>query len=86
VCNPILLKFQAYPYQEFGSVKGRIEFISTAPSDSGYLAKVTLPGGLVTNYKKTIQYRTGLSMQADIITDKRRLLERFFSNFRSKLN
>jgi HlyD family secretion protein len=82
----VLLKFQAYPYQEFGSVKGRIEFISTVPSDSGYLAKVILPEGLVTNYKKAVQYRTGLSMQADIITDKRRLLERFFSSFRSKLN
>ena len=82
----VLLKFQAYPYQEFGSVKGRIEFISNAPSDSGYLAKVILSEGLVTNYKKRVLYRTGLSMQADIITDKRRLLERFFSSFRSKLN
>ncbi len=82
----VLLKFQAYPYQEFGSVNGRIEFISNIPSDSGYLTKLTLPKGLVTNYNKIIQYRTGLSMQADIITDKRRLLERFFSNFRSKLN
>ena len=82
----VLLKFQAYPYQEFGSVKGRIEFISNAPSDSGYLAKVTLPEGLVTNYKRVVQYRTGLSMQADIITDNKRLLERFFCSFRSKLN
>ncbi len=82
----VLLKFEAYPYQEFGSVKGRVEFISNAPSDSGYLAKIALPEGLETNYKKTLQYRTGLSMQAEIITDKRRLLERFFSNFRSKLN
>ena len=82
----VLLKFQAYPYQEFGRVKGKIEFISNAPSDSGYLAKVILPEGLITNYKKVIQYRTGLSMQADIITDKRRLLERLFSNLRNKLN
>jgi multidrug efflux pump subunit AcrA (membrane-fusion protein) len=82
----VLLKFEAYPYQEFGSVKGRIEFISNAPSDSGYLAKIILPEGLITNYKKTVLYRTGLSMQADIITDKRRLLQRFFSSFRSKLN
>jgi HlyD family secretion protein len=82
----VLLKFRAYPFQEFGSVKGKIEFISNAPSDSGYLAKLILPEGLITNYKKTIQYRTGLSMQADIITDNRRLLERFFSTFRSTLN
>lgn len=82
----VLLKFQAYPYPEFGGVEGTVEFISNAPSDSGYLAKIALPKGLVTNFQKNLQYRTGLSMQAEIITDKRRLLERFFSNFRSKLN
>lgn len=82
----VQLKFQAYPYQEFGSVKGSIDFISTAPSDSGYLAKISLPNGLVTNYKKQLHYHTGLSIQAAIITDKRRLLERFFSSFRSKMN
>lgn len=82
----VLLKFQAYPYQEFGSVKGKIDFISKAPSDSGYLAKVTLPEGLVTNYKKQVLYRTGLSAQVDIITDKRRLLERFFSSVRGRFN
>lgn len=82
----VLIKFQAYPYQEFGSVKGKIDFISKAPSDSGYLAKVVLPEGLVTNYKKQVLYRTGLSAQADIITDRRRLLERFFSSVRGRLN
>lgn len=82
----VLLKFRAYPFQEFGSVKGKVAFISNVPSDSGYLAKITLPEGLITNYKKIIQYRTGLSIQSDIITNNRRLLERFFSTFKSKLN
>lgn len=76
---------QAYA-MEFGSVKGKIGFIRNAPSDSGYLAKVTLQEGLVTNYKKQVLYRTGLSVQADIITDKRRLLERFFSSVRGRFN
>jgi hypothetical protein len=48
--------------------------------------KIILPERLITNYKKAVQYHTGLSMQSDIITDKRRLLERFFSSFRSKAN
>ena len=78
----VLLKFQAYPYQEFGSVKGKIEFINSIPTDSGYLAKVSLPQGLVTNYKKIIKYRTGLTVQADIITENMRMLQRLFYNFR----
>ena len=74
----VLLKFQAYPYEQYGSVFGKIEYISNSPTDSGYLAKVVLPNGLVTNYKKTLQRRNGLLAQADIITENMRLLERFY--------
>ena len=74
----VLLKFQAYPYEQYGSVFGKIEYISSSPSDSGYLAKVILPNGLMTNYKKTLQCSNGLFAQAEIITENRRLLERFY--------
>ena len=76
----VLLKFRAYPFEQYGSVAGKIDFISTTPSDSGYLAKVILPNGLITNYKKQLQCRTGLFAQADIITEDMRLLERFYYN------
>lgn len=78
----VLLKLQAYPYQEFGSVKGKIEFISAVPTDSGYFAKLSLPDGLNTNYKKSIQYRSGLMAQAEIITADLRLAERFLNTLR----
>jgi HlyD family secretion protein len=76
----VLLKFQAYPFEQFGSVKGEIESISTNPTDSGYLSKVILPDGLTTNYQKTLQYQNGLNAQADIVTENMRLLERFYYN------
>ncbi len=79
----VLLKFASYPAQEFGSVKGRIEYIKNIPSDSGYLAKVSLPDGLVTNYKKTILFTEGLMAKAEIITEKKRLSDRFMSGFRN---
>ena len=81
----VLLKFPAYPYSEFGSVKGRIAFISNMPTDSGYLAKIGLPEGLLTNYKKQIQYHSGLTVHADIVTAKMRLLERLFNNVRKQV-
>lgn len=81
-----LLRFPAYPHEEFGKVKGRISFISNISSDSGYLAKVVLPEGLVSNYNKTFAYRTGLSVDVDIVTKKRRLLDRFLSNIKAKIN
>ena len=81
----VLLKFQAYPYQQYGSVEGTIEHINTLPSDSGYLAKVILPKGLLTNYQKPLQYRHGLFAQAEIITENMRLLQRFYSNLTDQL-
>jgi len=80
------VKFLAYPYEEFGRVKGRIDFISSISTDSGYLARLTLPEGLTTNYKKAIQYRTGLTVRIDIITNKRRLLDRLLGNLTSKFD
>lgn len=76
----VLLKFQAYPYEQFGSVTGKIDFISSTPSDSGFLAKVILPAGLKTNYNKSLQYQHGLFASADIITKDMRLLELFYYN------
>lgn len=80
VGQKVLLKFAAYPFQEFGAVQGVIEFISRQPSDSGYAAKVALPNGLITNYKKSVQYREGLKAQGEIITKDTRLLQRFYYN------
>ncbi len=76
----VLLKFAAYPDAEFGSVVGKIDFISRIPTDSGYMAKVSLPNGLITNYKKQIQYRDGLTANGEIITENMRLMQRFYYN------
>lgn len=78
----VLLKFSSYPYQEYGAVTGKIEFISTIITDSGYLAKIILPNGLTTNYSKQLQFREGLSVQGEIITADMRLLQRFYNNAR----
>lgn len=76
----VLLRFQSYPFQEYGSVMGKIEFISHIPSKEGYLAKVVFMNGLTTTYNKQIQYRDGLLATAEIVTRDMRLLERFYFN------
>jgi HlyD family secretion protein len=81
----VQLRFDAYPYQEFGFVEGRLRYISKVPSDSGFLANIELPKGLVTNYKKEIQYRSGLQSQALIITRESSLIQRFYYNIRKNL-
>ena len=74
----VQLRFEAYPYQEFGAVEGELSYISRVPSDSGFLANIALPKGLITNYEKEIQYHSGLKSQAMIITRDTRILQRFY--------
>jgi HlyD family secretion protein len=82
----VLLRFASYPYQEYGSVMGKIEFISNRPNEKGYLAKASLDNALVTTYKKKIYYRDGLVADAEIITKDMRLLERFYYSFLGNVN
>lgn len=82
----VLLKFPSYPFQEFGALEGKIDFISRIPTDSGYNAKIILPAGLRTSYQKQIQYRDGLQAQAEIITKDMRLLQRFYYSIAKQAN
>lgn len=76
----VLLRFPSYPYAEFGSVPGHIEFISDIPTDSGYYARIRLERGLQTSYGKKLPYREGLLAEGRIITKEKRLLQHFISN------
>jgi multidrug efflux pump subunit AcrA (membrane-fusion protein) len=76
----VQLKLNSYPYEEYGSINGKIKFISNINTDSGYLAKVILPNGLNTSFGKQVQFREGLVAKGDIITQNMRLLQRFYYN------
>ncbi|HMJ48545.1 MAG TPA: HlyD family efflux transporter periplasmic adaptor subunit [Ferruginibacter sp.] len=78
----ILLKLPSYPFQEYGAIEGSLVFISHIATDSGYIAKVILPNGLRTNYKKQIQYRDGLIAQGEIITDDLQLSDRLMNSIK----
>lgn len=81
----VLIKFSGYPFQEYGSVEGKIEAVSTVPRDSSYLVKVSLPEGLTTNYGKELAYRNGMSGSGEIITANKRLIEKFIYSMRKAL-
>jgi len=82
----VLLKLPSYPFQEFGAITGKLNFISNIPTDSGYLAKVLLPNGLQTNYKRLVLYHEGLLAQAEIITEDLKLSDRLLNQLRSVVN
>jgi HlyD family secretion protein len=74
----VQLRFDAYPYEEFGFVKGKINYVSKIASDSGFYATVRLDNGLVTNLKTHVQYKNGLKAEALVITRNMRLLKRLY--------
>lgn len=82
----VQLRFDAYPYQEMGFVKGKLDYVSPIASDSGFLASVHLLNGLHTNLNRTIHYKTGLKSEALIITKDMRLLERMYYSVRKSIS
>lgn len=77
----VQLRFDAYPYEEWGYIDGTLSYVSNVPLDSGFLAIITLNNGLVTNNNKKLIYKNGLRANSLIITKDMRLLERFYYSF-----
>ncbi|MBO0947216.1 hypothetical protein [Fibrella forsythiae] len=82
VGQAVLVKLPSYPFQEFGSLPGRISAISPVASDTASRAQVVFPNGLVTNNGQRLAARNGLVATGDIITNDTRLIERLFYELR----
>jgi multidrug resistance efflux pump len=79
----VLIKVESYPSAEFGYLKGIVTYIPVIPTASdSFLIKVNLPDGITTSYHKTIYFRNDLIAHAQVITDNRRLIERFVGRLR----
>ncbi|WP_164714368.1 HlyD family secretion protein [Chitinophaga rhizosphaerae] len=76
----VQLRLDAYPYQEFGFVNGKLDYISPVPTDSGFLATIQTDLQLVTSNKRQIPFKDALTANAIIITKDMRLLERLYHN------
>lgn len=91
--DPVLLRYQAYPYQKFGHQEGRVAQISRSalsPSELGtlranaqsqeplYRVTVTLAHQAVTAYGKAETLKPGMLVDADILGEQRRLIEWLF--------
>lgn len=81
----VQLRLDAYPFEEFGFLKGKISCIADSISERGCLTVIEL-NGLFTNYNKLIIYKSGLEADVLIITKEMRLMQRFSFSFTKKLN
>ncbi len=84
---PVLLRYQAYPYQKFGQYEGRVKEVSAAalsPADMAHSARATEPmyrvrvklsRQEVLTYGAAQQLRSGMTLDASVLLEKRKLYE-----------
>ncbi len=84
--HDVIIKFDNYPYLEFGTIKGKISSISLVPNNNNYMAEIAIDSNrLVTNYNISLNFQQNMPGNAEIITDKRSLLSRILDPFKSML-
>ena len=83
VGQKVNIKFENYPYMEYGMVEGRVSRMSKVPTNDYYALEVDLPKGLVSTYGKTFEFNNEIQGTAEIITEDLRLIQRIFNPIKS---
>lgn len=83
----VLVKFQGYPFEEFGAAQGQIKSIAQIPTpeNKSFYATVILPNGQKTTNNTSITFRNGMTASAEIITENKTLAERLFYSFKKSI-
>lgn len=76
--QPVFIRLDAYPSQEYGLIKGYIRTISLVPRQNHYAVEVALPAPLRTTFGKQLAFMHEMQGRADVVTQDSRLLERIF--------
>lgn len=82
----VIIKFDNYPYLEFGIIGGTVSSISLVPNDEYYSAEIAIDSNiLVTNYNNILAFQQNMPGYAEIITEERSLLARILDPFKSAI-
>lgn len=84
---PVKVKIDAYPYQDYGIIPGKIVSISpsTRPDErlgEVYQVQVALEHNYVTAKQQTIKLKAGQTATAEIVTDRYRIADMLLDPFR----
>jgi len=80
------VKFDNYPYMEYGLVRAKVSNVSLVPEDNFYMVEVYFPNGLVTNYGDDLTMQNQLTGNAEIITQDLKLIQRIFNPLKALWN
>ena len=86
------VKINNYPYDEYGLLKGKVKSVSritnklkTQNGDvDAYLVVIGFPDGTITNFGKTLPLDFESKGSVEIITKRKRLIDRLFDNLKAK--
>jgi len=73
------LKFESFPYQEFGMVTAIVSAVSLVPAEQNYMVEINLPDTLITNYGFLLPFTQKMLGTAEIITEDMPLIMRLFN-------
>lgn len=80
--DKVIIRLDAYPYEEFGSVLGKLESMSAVPTkERFYPAKINLPNGLMTTFDNELRFDQQMTGIAEIISKDRKFIERILDQF-----
>jgi hypothetical protein len=79
------IRFENFPYMEYGYVRGAVRNISLMPNNESYVVEVEMPQDLKTNYDINLKFTQEMKGSAEIITSDLRLIQRIFNPVRSLL-
>ena len=83
-----IIKFDAYPFKEYGTVTAEVNSVSKIPEEGEdkmplYEIRIELPKTIITDYQDTIVYKPKMPITADIITADKSVFHRVFDQFYS---
>ena len=86
------VKLLKYPYDEYGYLRGKVSSISRITNNINtengitptYLVTVSFPDGMTTNFGRRLPLDFETQGQVEIITKRKRLIERLFDNLKAK--
>lgn len=90
VGQQVQLRIDAFPYQKFGLVTGRVQLVERNPINDGapaaagappapmYRATITMSTDALMVYGKRMPFEPGMTLEADVFNDRRRLIEWVF--------
>jgi len=79
----VIIKVRSYPYEEYGYLRGKVEYISAIPiKDSLFFSKVSI---IRTDKDSLIKLKPGIFADAEIITEDKSIFKRLWGNLTKSL-